>query len=74
MEIIGYKWKLYYDSTLLREDDEVFDTPEEAKKEASIAMQNRIEQWKLDGGWNKEYDNEANFEIYIIAVTEEGEF
>ncbi len=62
-----YYYKLYYDSTLLRDSrdlDEYFEDEQEAKDEAESVKEERIEQWKLDDGWH-EYDSEDQFDIFI---------
>ncbi len=71
--IIGYRWKLYYDTCILHEEDEVYDTEEEAKAEAQEEIQSRISEWKMENAWNTEYDSEKLFDIVIIEVTEEME-
>lgn len=71
-----YYYKLYYGSTLLRDSsdfDEYFEDEDEAMEEAETEKEDRIEQWKSDGGWN-EYDDEDDFDIVIDYVeTEDNE-
>ena len=62
-----YYYKLYYDSTLLRDSrglDEYFETEDEAREEAESVKAVRIEQWKADDAWH-EYDSEDQFDIFI---------
>ena len=62
-----YYFKLYYESTLLRDSrdmEEYFETYEEAEEEAETVKEERIEQWVIDDAWN-EYDSEDQFDIYI---------
>ena len=68
-----YYYKLYYSSTLLRDSsdfDEYFEDEDEAMEEAESEQQDRIEQWKSDGGWN-EYDDEDDFDIVIDYIETE---
>lgn len=62
-----YYFKLYYESTLLRDSrdmEEYFETYEEAEEEAETVKEERIKQWKLDDAWH-EYDSEDQFDIFI---------
>lgn len=68
-EIVGYKWKLYYGSTLLIENDDIYDTEEEAREEAQSEIDHRIELWKLDDAWH-EWDSEEDFDVVIDEVTD----
>lgn len=64
----NYYYKVYYESTLLRDSselDEFFETEEDAEEEARDFIEDRIEQWKSDMAWDEEYDDEDNFNIYI---------
>ena len=67
-EIIGYKWEVYYDSTLIHEDDNVYEDEEEAIDEASEYVADKIKQWQLDGGWHEGDDSIDNFDIVIVDV------
>lgn len=60
--VVGYRWKVYYDSTLLHEDDEVFDTEEEAEEEAQYYVESKMRDYEIDGA---EYD-ENSFSTVII--------
>lgn len=65
--MIMYYYKLYYSSTLLRDSsdfDEYFEDEDEAMEEAETEKEDRIEQWKSDGGWNED-DSEDFFDIDI---------
>ena len=68
-EIIGYKWRLYYGTTLLRESDEIYDTEEEARAAAKEESEDRIEYWKSEGSWHG-YDTDEDFDIVIEEITE----
>ena len=68
--IIGHKWKLYYGGTLLHEDDELFDTEEEARQAGEEAIDDKIAEWSLDGAWH-DYDKREDFDVYLVAVVEE---
>lgn len=64
----NYYYKVYYESTLLRDSselDEFFETEEDAEEEAKDFIEERIEEWKADMAWDEEYDDENNFSIYI---------
>ena len=70
-----YYYKLYYSSTLLRDSsdfDEYFEDEDEAMEEAETEKEDRIEQWKSDGGWNED-DDEDDFDIVIDYVETEDE-
>lgn len=47
--ITGYKYEVWYSGSCLHEDDEVFDTEEEAREEAEEWCRGRLEQWEGDG-------------------------
>ena len=47
--IIGYTWEVWYSGSCLHEDDEVFDTEEEATEEAKAFCKDRLAQWESDG-------------------------
>ncbi len=66
--IIGFRWKLYYDSCLLTEDDVIYDYEEEAEQSAQEEIRNRITDWKADNAWNEEYDSEDLFDIVVEEV------
>lgn len=60
--VVGYRWKVYYDSSLLHEDDEVFEEEDEAYEEAQSYIESKIRDYEVDGA---EYD-EDSFCICII--------
>lgn len=64
--IIGYRWKVYYDSTLLHEDDEIFDTEEEAEEEAHMYIESKMRDYEIDGA---EYDEDS----FSTVIIDEGE-
>lgn len=64
--IIGYRWKVYYDSTLLHEDDEIFDTEEEAEEEAQSYIESKMRDYEIDGA---EYDEDS----FSTVIIDEGE-
>ena len=69
-KIVGYNWELYYDSTLLHEDFDVYETEEDAKEAAEYEINECIETWKIEDAWH-EWDSRENFNIVINEVTEE---
>ena len=72
--IIGYNFDLYYASALIHEDDEIFDTEEEAREWANELIDDKIAQWVLDGAWHPEDgDNRDEFDIVINDVVDEEE-
>ena len=71
--IIGYKWEVWYSGSCLREDDEVFDTEEEAIAEATGFCKDRIEQWKLDGANVEDDDLDELIKGIVINDVTEGE-
>ena len=71
--IIGYSYKVYYGSTLLYEDEEeVFNTEEEAREEAESYIEMKIDDWKYDGAWS-DWDDRDQFDVEIIYVIEDEE-
>jgi len=60
--VVGYRWKVYYDSSLLHEDDEVFEEEDDAYEEARSYIESKIKDYEVDGS---EYD-EDSFCIVII--------
>lgn len=70
--IIGYSWNLYYGGALLHEDDEVFDTEEEAREAGEEAIDDKIAEWTLDRAWH-DYDKREDFDVYLVAVVEDEE-
>lgn len=68
--IIGYKWKLYYGSTLIEENDEVFDEEWQARQEGEEAIDYKIAEWKLNDAWH-EWDHRDDFDVVIVDVTED---
>ena len=67
--IIGYRFRIYYDSSLIHEDDDVYESESEAYEAAEDFITERIEQYKLDGAWH-EGDSRDDFDVFIIDVTE----
>lgn len=67
--IIGYRFCIYHESSLIREDDNVYESESEAYEEAEDFITDRIEQYKLDGAWH-EGDSRDDFDVVIIDVTE----
>ncbi|SCW63907.1 hypothetical protein SAMN05660484_02206 [Eubacterium ruminantium] len=62
-----YYYKVYYDSTELRDSRDVedyFDDEEEAEIEAKEFIEDRIEQYKADDAWH-EYDSRDLFDVII---------
>ena len=71
-EIIGYTYKLYYESTLLYESEDIFDTEDEATEEANTIIDDKIRDWDSDGAWHPEKgDDRCLFDIVIDYVTED---
>lgn len=66
--ITGYKYEIWYGGSCLHEDDEVFDTEEEAREEAEEYCKSIIERWEIDGS---ELDGtELNDLINLIEIKE----
>ena len=66
--IIGYSYRVYYGNTFLHEEeDEVFDTIEDAMEEAESYIEMKIDDWKCDGAWN-DWDDRDQFDVEIIDV------
>ena len=64
-----YKWKVYYDSTLLHEDEELWEDEDDAYDEARSYIESKIQDYEIDGA---EYD-EGSFCICIIDETTNNE-
>ena len=70
--IIGYKYEIWYDGSLIHVDDDMYDTEEEAKKDAYEYMHDKQKQWEADGSWHEDDDMKL-FSVEIIDVTEDVE-
>lgn len=57
-----YRWKVYYDSTLLHEDEELWEDADDAYDEARSYIESKIKDYEVDGA---EYDDDS-FGIVII--------
>ena len=71
----NYYYQVYYESSLLRDSsdlDEYFEDYEEAIDEANEFIEDRIEQWKIDGAEYTDDDRE-NFSIEICETEREVE-
>lgn len=58
----GYRWKVYYETTLLHDDEEVYETEDEAYEEAKAYLESKIDDYEVDG---VDYDED---EFCIIVV------
>ena len=68
----NYYYKLYYDTTLLRDSsefDEFFEDEDEAQEDAELVKESKIEQWKCDEAWHED-DSEEYFDIVICEKGE----
>ena len=62
-----FKYKLYYDGGFLRDSEDLgytFETEEEAKEEAQMEIESRIDYWEIDG---VQYEKEL-FEVEVEEV------
>ena len=71
------KWyyEVYYSSTFLRNSadmDDFYDTEEEAMEEAKDYIEDTIDRWKEDGGWN-DWDDYTEFTIDVDFVEDDEE-
>ena len=74
--ITGYTYELYYDGSWVYSSadiGDVFDTEDELMEDAREEIKERIKQWKVDGGWEEEYDSEDLFYIDINDVIDDEE-
>lgn len=62
----GYRWKVYYETTLLHEDDEEWETEDEAYEEAKAYVESKIDDYEIDG---VEYDEDA---FCIVVIDSDG--
>ena len=60
------RWKVYYETTLLHDDEEIYETEEEAYEEAKAYVESKIADYEIDGA---EYDED---EFCIIVIDEDG--
>lgn len=70
--IAGYRFKLYYEDTLIHEDDTIYEEEADAKQAGAEYIEEKILQWESDGSWTKE-DNKESFDIVIIDEIENQE-
>ena len=63
--IAGYIFKLYYEDTLIHEDDTIYEEEADAKQAGAEYIEEKILQWESDSSWTKE-DNKEFFDIVII--------
>jgi len=68
--IIGYRFHIYYDSSLIHQDDDVYESESEARAAAEDYITDRIEQYKSDNAWGTD-DSRDFFDVVIDDVTEE---
>ena len=64
---MGYYYKLYYGSTLLRDSrnlDDYYEDEDEAYEFAINERDSRISMWELDGAWNA-WDSIEEFDIVV---------
>ena len=64
---MGYYYKLYYGSTLLRDSrdlDDYYEDEDEAYEFAINERDSRISMWELDGAWNT-WDSIEEFDIVV---------
>lgn len=62
----GYRWKVYYETTLLHEDSDNYETEDEAYEEAVSYVESKIADYDVDGA---DYDEDA---FSIIVITPDG--
>jgi hypothetical protein len=69
-EIIGYKYEVLYDGHTIHEDDEVFDTEEEAREESEFYIQEKVDDWIIEDAWHPEegMDDGKWFDVVIHEV------
>lgn len=59
----GYRWKVYYETTLLHEDSDSYETEDEAYEEAVAYVESKKADYDVDGA---DYDEN---EFCIIVIT-----
>jgi len=65
-----YFYEVYYGSTFLRNSADLgdyFDSEEEAEEEAQLFIEDTIDRWKEDGGWN-DYDDPSDFTVEVDFI------
>lgn len=65
-----YRWKVYYDSILLHEDEELWEDEDDAYDEARSYIESKIKDYEVDGA---EYDDDS-FGIVIIDEKERKDY
>lgn len=66
--IAGYTWEVWYNGSCLHDDEEIFDTEEEATFYAKEFCKDRLVQWESDG---VELDGSELEELIAGIVVEE---
>ena len=61
-----YRWKVYYETTLLHEDSEEYENEDEAYEEAVTYVESKKADYDVDGA---DYDEN---EFCIIVITPDG--
>ena len=61
-----YRWKVFYETTLLHEDYDWYDTEEEADEEARSYIESKMGDYEIDG---VEYDENS---FATVIVDDEG--
>lgn len=62
----SYRWKVYYETTLLHEDSDSYETEDEAYEEAVAYVESKKADYDVDGA---DYDEDA---FSIIVITPDG--
>ena len=63
----GYKWKVYYETTLLHEDSDSYVSEDEAYEEAVSYVESKMAEYDVDGA---DYDET---EFCIIVISSDGD-
>lgn len=63
----GYRWKVYYETTLLHEEYEDYEDEDEAYEEAKLYVESKTRDYDVDG---VDYDEDA---FCIIVITPDGD-
>lgn len=64
--VVGYRWKVYYDSSLLHEDEKIWEDEEDAYDEAQSYIESKIKDYEVDGA-------ECDEDSFCIVIIDEYE-
>ena len=68
-EVVGYKYEVLYDSFMIHEENDVFDTEDEAYEDAKLYIDQKVIDWKCEDAWHpEEGDSRGLFDVVVREV------